>query len=115
MKREREKKLFSFQLQEGISPLKLNQSLYPTLQELSSIHFMTVMTHSKFMITPHCVTKHVSLLQIRYIKMSRSHFDGAPHLSVKALFAFELRLLTICFNITTKELQELILSQFMTI
>lgn len=71
--REREKKLFSFQLQEGISPLKLNQSLYPTLQELSSIHFMTVMTHSKFMITPHCVTKHVSLLQIRYIKKCLDH------------------------------------------
>lgn len=94
--RER-KKLFSFQLQEGISPLQLNQSLYPTLQELSSIYFMTVMTYSNFMITPHCVTKHVSLLQIRYIKMSQSYFEVAPHLSVKVLFAFQLLLPTIVF------------------
>lgn len=89
--------MFSFQLQEGISPLQLNQSLYPTLQELSSIYFMTVMTYSNFKITPHCVTKHVSLLQIRYIKMSQSHFEVAPHMSVKALFTFHLHLLTIVF------------------
>lgn len=49
------------------------------------------------MITPHCVTKHVSLLQIRYIKMSQLHFEVVPHLSVKALFAFQLHLLTIVF------------------
>lgn len=36
---EREKKkLFSFQLQEGISLLQLNQSLYPTPAELDKVH-----------------------------------------------------------------------------
>lgn len=94
---EREKKLFSFQQQEGISPLQLNQYLYPTLQELSSVYFMTVMTYSNFMITPQCGTEHILLLQIRYIKMSQSHFKVVSYLSIKALSEFHSHLLRIVF------------------